>query len=286
MTRVILAGLFLLLLLMPWPPEGAVHQAEPECYLCYVPGVYWALNAKKGLGTHHPELCNAGQVGASWAYNWHSQLPDCPGVEMVPMVYNAHHLEGLRLGQYRMMGNSEYILGFNEPDNHFQANLTPEEAAGLWHTLEAEYPDRRLVSPAVVFHTDWLVRFRAAYIARYGTPPRLDGLAVHCYRNVVDACRETVEAVIGYARAWGVSSVWVTEFMFWGEGAEAKAVAFIAWMNAEPMIARYAWFPGTLTGEERWLEGLGNNVRERYMDGQLVRYDGTLTRWGQLYRMQ
>jgi hypothetical protein len=40
------------------------------------------------------------------------------------------------LRQDRIDGEAQYLLGFNEPDNSGQANMTPQQAAGLWPSLE------------------------------------------------------------------------------------------------------------------------------------------------------
>ncbi|NIV31386.1 MAG: hypothetical protein GWN58_18395, partial [Anaerolineae bacterium] len=234
-------------------------------------------------GTHHPELCNTLQAGATWMYNWHSELPSCPGVESVAMVYNEYALNGLQTGYYRMQANSVYIMGFNEPDSVHQADLTPEEAAPLWRELEEMYPGKKLVSPAVVFDLPWLERFREEYMDLYGAPPRLDALAVHCYRNDVASCQGAVEEIAGYAQAWGIDEVWLTEWEFWGEGSVERLLEFVAWLEAHPLVTRYAWFPGTLTGDEAWLEAVPPTVRQRYIDCQLIMPDGTLTQYGRAY---
>lgn len=238
----------------------------------------------KGMGTHHPDWCFAPKVGATWHYNWVGEVPECPMVESVPMIYCVTHLDYLEAG-YRTLMDSEWVMGFNEPDDARQANLTPAEAAAAWPRVEALAGDRKLVSPAVVWHPEWLVEFRAAYEAVEGSSPHLDALAVHCYTNSVEDCKTRIAQVVHYAELWGIDEVWVTEFMLWGTHAEEDMVGLVRWMEAHPRITRYAWFPGSLTGDEDWIQHVRAEERERYLEHQLVTPDGVPTSWGRAYAL-
>lgn len=238
----------------------------------------------KGMGTHHPDWCFAPKVGATWHYNWVGEVPECSMVESVPMIYCATHLDYIEAGHSVLM-DSEWVMGFNEPDDARQANLAPEEAAAAWPRVEALAGNRKLVSPAVVWHTEWLVEFRDAYEAAEGHPPRLDALAVHCYTNNVEACKTQIARVVHYAELWGIDEVWVTEFMLWGDNAEEDMLGLVAWMESHPRITRYAWFPGSLTGEEDWIQYVRAEERERYLEHQLVTPDGVPTSWGRAYAL-
>lgn len=92
----------------------------------------------------------------SWFYNWSSRPPaqlvgeyERLGVEFVPMLWNASFNVDDVVN--RIPAGAKYLLGFNEPNFHSQANLTPEQAAAAWPRVE-EVARRRgltLVSPAV-----------------------------------------------------------------------------------------------------------------------------------------
>lgn len=191
---------------------------------------------KKGLANTlhagmHPE--DAIVVGASWEYFWWNQAPVVDGIESVPMIDTPAAMS------IPVWGNSPWLMGFNEPEIETQANVTPERAAQLWHTIEVSHADRLLVSPAPVQDEEWISKFRSVYYDRYGRHPRLDALAVHCYLSSASDCIEWVGRFIDKARAWGIGQVWVTEFAF----ADPNEIeAFVKWMEAEPMIARYAIF--------------------------------------------
>lgn len=245
------------------------------------------FSTKKGLGTHYPGLCEVRRFGASWQYAWHYNVDRCPRAEGVPMIYNAFAQELVLGGWEELGGNSDFILGYNEPDREDQANLFPQEAAVLWRELEVAFPDKKLVSPAVSQEDqDWLVRFYAAYFTLYGTAPRMDGgLAGHCYYADYDHFRRCADRLIEYARRWGITGgVWITEFapikireefsqqeMLW------ESLRVLRWLERSPYIVRYAWFPTRLSGEEPWVGSVDDWC-------VLADYDtGQLTPWGWLY---
>jgi hypothetical protein len=201
---------------------------------------------------HHVELGiakgTAAQVkalGGSWYHNFGSAPEGAPGVEAVPMIFG-------RDVPSRLGGNSEYLLGMSEPDKLWGANMTPEEGAQVWRKIELAFPYKLLISPAPS-HEDpeWLVRFRDAYRAAYGKWPRLDGLAMHCYIPDQGGCIALGQKYVGWAREWGVPEIWVTEFAYlpkWALDAEAQAREFVAWMNGERLIKRYAPWTAYIQG--------------------------------------
>lgn len=191
---------------------------------------------KKGLANTlhsgaHPE--DAIAVGAAWQYFWWNQATIVDGVESVPMIDTPAAMD------IPVSGNSRWLMGFNEPEIATQANITPEFAAQLWHMIEISHADKLLVSPAPVRDEEWLSRFRDSYHKRCGEYPRLDAMAVHCYLPGASDCIEWIMRFIDKARAWGIGQVWVTEFAFANPN---ETEAFVQWMEAEPMIARYAIF--------------------------------------------
>ena len=109
-------------------------------------GVAWA-----GQRLERPDL----NQGLTWWYNWGASAQASPsGVVFEPMVWG----EGFDGDQVAtgVPAESEYLLGFNEPNFFAQANLSAIAAAALWPQVE-EIATRRglaLVSPAVNFCGD------------------------------------------------------------------------------------------------------------------------------------
>src|SRR5574343_224524 len=180
-----------------------------------------------------------GALGCAWCYSW-SPWPGAPvGVERVPMIRDATNVNVTQLG-----GNSAWLMGFNEPDLAGQANLSPERAAELWRELERKWPDRKLVAPAPShLHPEWLVQWWVAYEERYGQPPRVDALALHCYLSA-DNCIRLAQEYAGLAEVWGIREGWVTEFAFtpvvpnW----EQQVSEFVTYLEQSPFWTHYAPF--------------------------------------------
>jgi len=245
-------AILLLLILGSCLPGSGKPAKQSMVHHLYVPLAYSAP-AKKGVGLSYGICSDARAMRAYWQYSWSARPVDCEGIEDVPMIWGEQ-----RMGE-NVQGDSSYLMGFNEPDRPGQANLVPAYAAELWHMLEAEHPDRLLVSPAPShLHPEWLAEFRQAYIGRYGAPPKLDALAIHCY-GTLTGCQPVIQQVVNYAQAWNIEGgVWVTEFAvlpcWYSNPADAvlEEERLIAWMEEQPTITRYAHFAARIQGDEWW----------------------------------
>lgn len=236
---------------------------------------------KLGLAGGSPEQARA--LGASWLYDWtltpagSAATLEGPGIEAVPMIGHAS-MVGADLG-----GNSQWVLGFNEPDLIVQSNIAPEQGAVLWREIEQLYPGHKLVSPAVIDPL-WLDHMRNVYIGRFGVAPRFDALAWHCYAWQAAGCIALGERFVALAELWGVPEVWCTEFVFveaHTADPEREARTFVAWLEAEPLVTRYSPFAGYAErGSWYWPD-----VREA-ADPSLFAGPGslTLTEVGEWYR--
>jgi hypothetical protein len=195
----------------------------------------------------------------SWFYNWSSRPPapllgeyERLGGEFVPMLWNASFNVDDVVN--RIPAGAKYLLGFNEPNFHSQANLTPEQAAAAWPRVE-EVARRRgltLVSPAVNYcgggcnatdPVDWLDRFFAAC-----TGCRVDHVAVHWY-----ACYgSALSWYIGRFKKYG-RPIWLTEFSCGDEGVQpvSRQQSYmkdaLAYLEGDPDVFRYSWFSGRTT---------------------------------------
>lgn len=115
--------------------------------------------------------------GAQWYYNW-SREPGThvpPNIEFVPMVWgapknpdgslNARLLKRQIQEALERNPGCKNLLGFNEPDNKNQSNLTVARALEAWPLLQEALAGTtiRLGSPGVVgiAKSDWLDAFMA-----------------------------------------------------------------------------------------------------------------------------
>merc|ERR1719379_354901 len=77
------------------------------------------------IGTSGANCSDIQHLRASWYYNWNNNNP-CPGAsKYVPMIWS--DTKTGEIPSLRKQGYTE-LLGFNEPDNKGQSNLSPERA--------------------------------------------------------------------------------------------------------------------------------------------------------------
>lgn len=213
-------------------------------------------NARRGIGIgtkagsqwrEKLELC-----GARWFYSWLSAPPENlpAGVEFVPMVWGKRGDDAFtKLGAQLRKNKFKTLLGFNEPDQKEQSNITVEEALALWPKLMAT--GLRLGSPGCV-HPDreWMKAFMKGVDERQ---LRVDFVTVHSYGGLsADALMNRLEAVQKmYQRP-----LWITEFAVGDWQAKSRAenkyrpeqvVKFMEQLLPRldrcEFVERYAWFP-------------------------------------------
>jgi hypothetical protein len=142
---------------------------------------------------------------------------------------------------------AKYLLGFNEPDNGGQSNLSPQAAAAAWKQYIQPFAGRvKLVSPAVTngaapMGLAWLDSFMAAC-----TGCTIDAIAIHIYDSATNVAyfKNYISAV---SARYGGRKVWVTEMR--GSGSASDEANFIRTMTS-------------------FLDGLGSV--ERYASSRIV----------------
>jgi hypothetical protein len=192
--------------------------------------------------------------GASWYYTWapgHPGISTPRGTGFVPMIRAASNVTRATLAQVRTEGR--YLLGFNEPDNAGQANMTVSQALSLWPRLM--HTGMQLSSPAVASGAatpgGWLDQFMAGAKSRNY---RVNFIAVHWYGGdfatgaAVAQLKQYLQAI--YARYH--LPIWLTEFALIRFGATAtfpSARGQAAFLSAATRmlrrlgyVQRYAWF--------------------------------------------
>jgi len=215
-----------------------------------------ASDAKKGVsvwafdGLHRA----LSESGASWYFNWaagHPGIKNPRGVQFVPMIWGAGSVTRADLREVRHEGH--YLLGFNEPDNAGQSNMTVAQALHYWPRLMAT--GMTLGSPAVA--TDaatpggWLDRFMAGAKADHY---RVNFIAVHWYGAdfATSAAVGQLESYLRAIHARYHKPIWLTEFALISFGATTtfpsarRQAAFVtaatAMLQRLTFVQRYAWF--------------------------------------------
>jgi hypothetical protein len=193
-------------------------------------------------------------VRAGWFYTWASntQGVSAPaGVEFVPMIWGPGSVTDTQLNEAKALGTT--LLGFNEPDNPGQADMTVERALDLWPRLQAT--GMRLGAPAVAFGGDqaggWLDRFMSGAAAR---GYRVDFIPLHWYGS--DFSSAATGHLMSYLQAVHDryhKPIWLTEYAlidFTGPvpryPSEAEQADFVrnstAMLQSLAFVERYAWF--------------------------------------------
>lgn len=238
---------------------------SPSPTKCNEPLSVPPLPGKKGIGLvlSRPDslqrnLNRIRSLDLSWNYSWNSELiaeqPD--GVEFLPMIWGAWGEAGVRrriekdiLPQYKQ-GKIHRFLAFNEPDMKLQSDLSVEKVLGYWPVLEeAGIP---LASPSVghAFGT-WMQGFMQQIESNCF---RVEYTAIHWYKNPnPDKFKQDmIDAYYHY----GQRPILLTEFApaDWDatnpdenrhskEAVLSFAKEVLPWMERQPFIAGYAWFP-------------------------------------------
>jgi hypothetical protein len=237
MPRVALSACSALLLVLGAPAAAAARN--------YKRG-FVADGCKSASCTDFSLLSSAG-----WFYAYNPadpfSTPSSPSTihpEFVPMHWCTR---GLANASIPAGTNATFLLGFNEPNNLHNCNMSPLEIATAWATvLELWAATSLLVSPATAGDgLPWLDQFFGNCTKLYG--PRgcqVAHVAVHDYS--CDA--QQTMAYLTSVHARYKLPVWLTEFSC-GDGAQHKPTAdHIKYMrevfpllDAAPFVYRYAW---------------------------------------------
>ena len=196
------------------------------------------------------------ESGAAWYYTWSTGTLgiSAPGVGFVPMIPDAGAVTSSALAQAKASTSCGCLLGFNEPDNANQADMTPAQALALWPQLEST--GLELGSPAVSYGAStaggWLDQFMSGARQR---GYRVDFIALHWYGSDFDtgAAVSQLQSYIESVYARYQLPIWLTEFAligFTSSGSqypsEAQQAAFLTaatkMLDALPYVQRYAWF--------------------------------------------
>ncbi|OQD68604.1 hypothetical protein PENDEC_c033G05592 [Penicillium decumbens] len=214
-------------------------------------------SGKRGAAYNDPNsvspLANTGAL--SWAYNWDMHLSDSlpSGVEFIPMLWGSKDFGGwVTAIETALSSGSNYIMGFNEPDNPGQANMSPSDAASFYNQYITPYSGQaKLISPAVTSSSNdgqglsWFTEFMGGC-----SSCGITGLAVHWYGDTADDFQSFVQKAMNTAQQYGLSEIWITEFALNadvnGVGDPATTAEFLnsvlPWLDSQPMVSRYSYF--------------------------------------------
>ncbi len=232
---------------------------------------------RKGLAGGHgnPQWAKiVSSLKVHWTYNWTLNRPAeiPPGVEWVPMIAKVNATfpieKSVEKARADLSQKPSALLGFNEPDQEKQANMTVQAALDAWPKLqELNLP---LGSPAGV-HADspWMQSFMAEATKR---KYRIDFVTVHWYGG--PSSSQLMLHLDKIAKLYR-RPLWITEFCpaDWNANktgknqySEKEVLAFLKdalpRLERTSFLHRYAWFssaPGnTPTGCSALFDAEGN----------------------------
>jgi len=224
-----------------------------------------ADGAKKGVAgpggcpniTDLPMLYNVLQI--EWAYTWAScmwLMP--PHIEYVPMIRSIHAFDATRAQRIvDYYGAGIYWLVGNEPDNQWQDNLTPMEAADAYGVivniiLEVD-PTAKIIignftNPSQYFREVWFSQFKSAWMTKWNeeATAKIAGWGVHAYAHPYsgETQQNAIHRVQRQLEAWMNENqgmeLWVTEYgNLWIEDIETMR-QMTEWLDDR--VDRYAYF--------------------------------------------
>ena len=234
----------------------------------------------KGFAGDPTACADMQHLGVSWYYNW-KQTPSSgcasTGIPFVPMIWG-HSNEvsasaiSSAVSSFVTKGYG-FVLGFNEPDNSTQSNITVATAVSLWPSfnnsaIQLGTPGTQANSTGQTWFTSFMGSVNGS------TTLHADFIAIHWYgwnAGSCDAAASQFESYIKYAEGFsGNRPLWITE---WGclnnSAPDAQTVlnfykGALAVFAKHPRVARYSWYPWSTNNE-------------------LVNSDGTLTALGNAY---
>lgn len=183
------------------------------------------LSSKRGFADVHANYNDLQASGAGWYYTW-GPGPANPGnynANFYPMFWMAPSQSTINTVVAR---HPQYVLGFNEPDNPTQSNMTVAQAISSWRMISSSFANTstQLVSPAVEDTTtghQWLENFMSQAKA---DNLKVNAVAFHWYDNGNPLTPQQDATNFLNAVAWYHNTfklpVFITEFAIydWGGG--------------------------------------------------------------------
>ena len=251
--------------------DVAVLPANLDHQCNFVRVIPWHWIGKKGWGGGVDG--NLTLVVALWNYDWGTGATSTANVEYIPMQWGGGYNTSINGKQ-----GSSQVLGYNEPDQANQANMSVATAVSYWPYLMQS--GLRVGSPAVSDNSaagtgvSWLYSFMGV-ATNLGY--RVDFVPVHSYR-----CNYTAAQLSNYLA--GIyqtigKPIWLTEYNFgadWcspdndtNQTVEATYISsYISMLESCPFVERYAIYQWFGTNREMVVNGVLTPAGTNYLKQQ------------------
>ncbi|ESP01176.1 hypothetical protein LOTGIDRAFT_172699 [Lottia gigantea] len=242
-----------------------------------------AISSKKGIG-----ICSSAFVcgdtwkfsGVTWWYDWRwdqgertwAHCPHAARDGYVPMIFNEKEAH-----QAKLPANAKYVLGFNEPQQKGQAEMSVEKCAQVWPLVQQKAGNRILVGPALAacdIDPDMCIRWYETFF-KHCKGCRVDKIAIHGYHCQPQRMMQSIEKISRHFNR----KIWLTEFSCKGAVSIDHDLNFmktiLPMLERSPYVERYAWFCNRLDKTSGFLP----NYSTELMDHKT----STLSRLGKFY---
>jgi len=213
------------------------------------------LKTKKGICG---KGFRCGAVNASWYYHWvptpSKKFEGQDEIEFVPMFKGGIDVTQKNLDSvesFKTSHNVTHLLGFNEPDNKTQGNVSVDKAIKLWPKLMDL--DLRLGSPGVTDNAAGRAWFKQFAEKAKQRKLKYDFICMHFYPNYrneksVDKVIQRIETMYKTYQL----PIWITEFSLLNFGSKDRKMTaadnfrfmqlILPKLNRLPYLERYCWF--------------------------------------------
>eukprot|EP01084_Bolivina_argentea_P204461 349172_1 len=192
------------------------------------------------IGTEGANCTDIETLKAHWFYNWQAVDPKCNiNIPWIPMIWSQAMIKDIK-----SLTNSKYeaLLGFNEPDNKGQSDMTVEYALSLWPQLMST--NLRLGSPGCTEGGtwSWLKQFMEGIESNKSL--RVDFIAVHWYGDCTKP--QTLNSFLSQVNStYEKYPFWLTEFSCINGNEQLNDNFFKAALpilQSYDRLERYSWF--------------------------------------------
>jgi hypothetical protein len=232
-----------------------------------------ALQPYKGVALYEVKTCpDIATLNLSWYYNWTTTTGCSTTAEFIPQIWG-HANEAIATEVTKAVSSGHTtILGFNEPDNTGQSNMTVAAAIALWPQLQ-QPGVVRLGSPATSANTAgqmWFEQFMTQ-VKQKGL--RVDFIALHWYGWNSGSCNDAnaLESYLKWAEQWNLP-LWITEFGCLNMSAPTAATVKtfydddIVMFKKHPLLERYGWYLSRATDNTALINSTSNMLTPLGMD--------------------
>jgi autotransporter-associated beta strand protein len=268
----------------------------------------WARDAgaqtwtKRGYADTGANYDRMQALNSGWYYRWSPDKPNLAkpfDAQFVPMIWGGSQANNSTINKIKGYGDTQWVLGFNEPERTDQANLSVAQAISAWQTMSTGFAGTgiKLVSPAVADTGGatggqaWL----SSFMSQANTLGlQVDAVAFHWYgvstpNDPVGAANSFISRVDSYHNTYN-KPVWITEFAIhdWGNAYTDQQIAdanrifldnVIPRLDSRSYVAGYSWYQwfgdSTLVaGNPLTPTNLGETWVETYSAGETLNVSG------------